>query len=133
MHQPNYTTVLVGFNPVTLARDTPIEKWHKTCRDVSGCMHVEGIACSLVPRPQSSYIHGVQSGNEINGSSTQTVGPSLILLHKNYALAIKLYAKKYSFFTLLQTFLELEQLSQKSDRAVILNPIVGPEPITGTH
>ena len=37
MHQPNYTTVLVGFNPVTLARDTPIEKWHKTCRDVSAC------------------------------------------------------------------------------------------------
>lgn len=45
MHQLNYTTVLVGFNPVTLARDTPIEKWHKTCRDVSGCMHMEGIAC----------------------------------------------------------------------------------------
>lgn len=56
MHQPNYTTVLVGFNPVTLARDTPIEKWHKTCRDVSGCMHVEGITCSLVPGPQSSYM-----------------------------------------------------------------------------
>ena len=37
MHQPNYTTVLVGFNPMALARDTPIEKWHKTCRDVRRC------------------------------------------------------------------------------------------------
>lgn len=33
--QPNYTTVLVGFNPVKLARSAPIEKWNKTCKDVS--------------------------------------------------------------------------------------------------
>jgi N-acetylmuramic acid 6-phosphate (MurNAc-6-P) etherase len=33
--QPNYTTVLVGFNPVQLARSAPIEKWNKTCKDVS--------------------------------------------------------------------------------------------------
>ena len=33
--QPNITTVLMGFNPVSLARNTPIEKWHKTCREVS--------------------------------------------------------------------------------------------------
>lgn len=33
--QQNYTTVLVGFNPVQLARSAPIEKWNKTCKDVS--------------------------------------------------------------------------------------------------
>ncbi len=32
----------------------------------------------------------------------------------------------------VQTFMELEQLSTKSDQAFILNPVVGPEPITGT-
>ena len=32
---------------------------------------------------------------------------------------------------MLQVFLELEELSQTSERAVVLNPIVGPEPITG--
>ena len=81
MQQPNYTTVLVGFNPVTLARDTPIEKWHKTCRDVSGCMHVEGIAyIALFPDPSPAC--GVQSGNETGGSNNQTIGLSLILLHR---------------------------------------------------
>ncbi len=27
--------MLVGFNPVTAARDVKIEKWDKTCKDVS--------------------------------------------------------------------------------------------------
>lgn len=33
--QTNYTAVLVGFNPVELSRSAPIEKWDKTCKDVS--------------------------------------------------------------------------------------------------
>ena len=33
----------------------------------------------------------------------------------------------------IQTFLELEKLEMESDSGVILNPIVGPEPITGKH
>ena len=33
----------------------------------------------------------------------------------------------------MQTFLELEKLEMESDSGVILNPIVGPEPITGKH
>ena len=33
----------------------------------------------------------------------------------------------------IQTFLELEKLELESDSGVILNPIVGPEPITGKH
>jgi hypothetical protein len=33
----------------------------------------------------------------------------------------------------IQTFLELEKLEQESDCGVILNPIVGPEPITGKY
>ena len=36
-----------------------------------------------------------------------------------------------SISVLLQTFLELEKLELESDCAMILNPIVGPEPITG--
>ena len=32
---------------------------------------------------------------------------------------------------LLQTFVELEKVELESDRGMILNPIVGPEPITG--
>ncbi|CAI8015335.1 Glucokinase regulatory protein [Geodia barretti] len=63
MHQPNMTSVLMGFNPVSLSRNAPIEKWDKTCR---------------------------------------------------------------------QVFLELETLSCTSDSAFIINPIVGPEPITGS-
>lgn len=63
MEQSNCLPVLVGFNPVSLARDTKIEKWDKTCKE---------------------------------------------------------------------TFLELEKLSQDSDKAFILNPVVGPEPITGS-
>ena len=90
MHQPNCTTVLVGFNPVTLARDTPIEKWHKTCKDVG-------------------HTH-------LNAYSSATCMDDNLALHMHS----------------IQTFLELEQLSLKSDRAVILNPVVGPEPITGT-
>jgi len=54
--------VLVGFNPIELARDIKIEKWHKTCKDI---------------------------------------------------------------------FSELETLSCSSDKAFVLNPVVGPEPITG--
>jgi hypothetical protein len=33
----------------------------------------------------------------------------------------------------IQTFLELEKLELESDRGIILNPIVGPEPITGKY
>ena len=33
----------------------------------------------------------------------------------------------------IQTFLELEKLEMESDSGVILNPIVGPESITGKH
>ena len=33
----------------------------------------------------------------------------------------------------LQVFLELQAVSQSSDRAFVLNPIVGPEPITGVE
>ena len=33
----------------------------------------------------------------------------------------------------LQVFLELQALSQCSDRAFVLNPVVGPEPITGVE
>ncbi len=32
--QENFTSVLLGFNPVHLARDAPIEKWDKTCKQV---------------------------------------------------------------------------------------------------
>ena len=32
MHQDNHTTVLMGFNPVSLARNAPIENWDRTCR-----------------------------------------------------------------------------------------------------
>ena len=32
-----------------------------------------------------------------------------------------------------QTFVELQRLELESNRGLILNPIVGPEPITGTH
>ncbi|XP_064391978.1 glucokinase regulatory protein-like [Halichondria panicea] len=63
MKQSEWIPVLVGFNPVEMARDNKIEKWHKTCK---------------------------------------------------------------------QTFMELEQLSTTSDQAFILNPVVGPEPITGS-
>jgi N-acetylmuramic acid 6-phosphate (MurNAc-6-P) etherase len=63
MRQPNMTSILVGFNPVTLSRDAPIEKWSKTCR---------------------------------------------------------------------QVFRELEALSSTSDTALVINPIVGPESITGS-
>lgn len=33
----------------------------------------------------------------------------------------------------IQTFLDLEKLELESDCGIILNPIVGPEPITGKH
>ena len=32
MHQQHHTTVLMGFNPVSLARNAPIESWDRTCR-----------------------------------------------------------------------------------------------------
>ena len=73
------TSVLMGFNPVSLSRNAPIEKWDKTCRQVSD--------------------------NNI-----------LSLLYR---------------WLLTQVFLELETLSCTSDSAFIINPIVGPEPITG--
>jgi N-acetylmuramic acid 6-phosphate (MurNAc-6-P) etherase len=38
LHQSNMTTVLVGFNPVSLSRNAPIEKWNKTCKEVR-CAH----------------------------------------------------------------------------------------------
>ena len=85
--QSDMTTVLVGFNPVSLSRDAPIEKWDKTCQEVS-------LSLSL---PHQLF--------------TATITPSHV--------------------PLVQVFLELEALSSKSDRAVILNPVVGPEPITG--
>ena len=85
--QPNITTVLMGFNPVSLARNTPIEKWHKTCREVS--------------------------------SST---GPVYILI---------IVMMRLKSLCLCQVFVELEIQSVSSDKAVILNPVVGPEPITG--
>lgn len=34
MQQPHGTAVLMGFNPVHLARDAPVEGWTKTCRYV---------------------------------------------------------------------------------------------------
>ena len=34
---------------------------------------------------------------------------------------------------IVQTFVELKKLETESNRGVILNPVVGPEPITGTH
>ena len=36
--QANFTSVLIGFNPVHLARSAPIEKWHKNCKDVSSTL-----------------------------------------------------------------------------------------------
>eukprot|EP00053_Salpingoeca_punica_P018428 m.180612 g.180612 ORF g.180612 m.180612 type:complete len:747 (-) comp17431_c1_seq1:1475-3715(-) len=35
MQQPNFTTCLIGFNPVQLARAVPIENWNLTFRDVA--------------------------------------------------------------------------------------------------
>jgi N-acetylmuramic acid 6-phosphate (MurNAc-6-P) etherase len=34
MQQPNFTTVLMGFNPVSLARNAPVENWDATCFSV---------------------------------------------------------------------------------------------------
>ncbi len=34
MDEPNVTTCLVGFNPVSLARNAPIENWDRTCAQV---------------------------------------------------------------------------------------------------
>ena len=33
--------------------------------------------------------------------------------------------------SLFQVFMELDKLERESDRGMILNPVVGPEPITG--
>lgn len=34
MAMDNCTTVLIGFNPVSLARDAPVESWDQTCAQV---------------------------------------------------------------------------------------------------
>lgn len=34
-HPENFITVLMGFNPVSLSRNTQIELWDKTCRQVA--------------------------------------------------------------------------------------------------
>lgn len=39
----------------------------------------------------------------------------------------------YSFIYPLQVFKELEAMSQNSEKVIIINPIVGPEPITGIN
>jgi N-acetylmuramic acid 6-phosphate (MurNAc-6-P) etherase len=35
MSQPHFSTVLIGFNPVSMARNAPVENWKHTCRSVS--------------------------------------------------------------------------------------------------
>ncbi len=34
MAQPNFSTVLIGFNPTELARNAPVENWDQTCFSV---------------------------------------------------------------------------------------------------
>lgn len=86
--QENIYPVLIGFNPLALARDVAIEKWHKTCKQVS--VYVCSYVCLY-----------------------------LVLLLDPHSLST------------LQTFLRLSEREHTSDGGMILNPIVGPEPITG--
>ena len=79
MAQANHVTVLVGFNPVALARNVPIEKWHRTCAEV-------GSRCD-----------------------------------------VRRCVSEEQVFTDLA-----EQQARHTQRHFVLNPIVGPEPVTGS-
>jgi len=91
MDQPHFTTVLLGFNPVALARDTPIENWNLTFRQVASRLnqaqakdYADGVA------PPRHYILNPLVGPEtLTGSSRMKGGSATkFILETIFAHAI---------------------------------------------
>eukprot|EP00052_Salpingoeca_macrocollata_P020553 m.173075 g.173075 ORF g.173075 m.173075 type:complete len:639 (+) comp21291_c0_seq7:49-1965(+) len=94
MAQAGWGTVLMGFNPVHLARNVPIEKWDRTCRDVflelhqqeqqqlkSGHEGIAGLCCALTPvvGPEALTASSRMKGGSMSKILLETVFLSVLL------------------------------------------------------
>eukprot|EP01147_Barroeca_monosierra_P007280 gene7280-9711_t len=94
MHEGSYTTSLIGFNPIELARDAPIEEWNLTCRDVF--KKLESLALHSSHENQRHFILNPIIGPEaLTGSSRMKGGNATkIILDAIFLPAIKAIISK---------------------------------------
>ena len=80
MRRPGCTPVLVGFNPVSLARDAPIEGWDRTCHDVFA---------SLAADPGCFVLNPIVGPEALTGSSRMKGGSmTQVLLEATFRAAL---------------------------------------------
>eukprot|EP00049_Salpingoeca_infusionum_P009545 m.161685 g.161685 ORF g.161685 m.161685 type:complete len:589 (-) comp14364_c1_seq9:299-2065(-) len=72
MQQPHATATLIGFNPVSLARDAPVEGWDKTCRSVFRALEEKSVAS-----PGAAFILNPIVGPEAIAGSSRMKGGSM--------------------------------------------------------
>eukprot|EP00051_Salpingoeca_urceolata_P001511 m.41479 g.41479 ORF g.41479 m.41479 type:complete len:602 (+) comp11463_c0_seq3:16-1821(+) len=85
MQQPSYTTVVMGFNPVALARNKQVEGWDKTARQV----FVEAERQSRLADTTTFVLNPVVGPEAITGSSRMKGGSiTQVLLHSVFLSAL---------------------------------------------
>uniref|UniRef100_H2Z8J3 SIS domain-containing protein n=1 Tax=Ciona savignyi TaxID=51511 RepID=H2Z8J3_CIOSA len=78
-----YTPVLVGFNPVNLARNIPIHGWEKTFRDVATRLE------KMTSQGKTFLINPVVGGEAITGSSRMKGGSvTIVILQTIFTMAL---------------------------------------------
>lgn len=92
MSQPHFSSVLLGFNPVSLARDNPIEKWDHTFKQVAVRLqqaHLRDLADSAGAPPRHYVLNPLVGPETLTGSSRMKGGSATkFLLETIFARAI---------------------------------------------
>ncbi|KAL6060531.1 Glucokinase regulator [Balamuthia mandrillaris] len=93
MHDPRFTTVLLGFNPTDRARRTPIEGWDKTFFDVASAL--DALAQHRQEEQRHFVLNPIVGPEAITGSSRMKGGSATkLMLETVFATAISSRSKE---------------------------------------
>ncbi|KAL6059149.1 Glucokinase regulator, variant 2 [Balamuthia mandrillaris] len=93
MHDPRFTTVLLGFNPTDRARRTPIEGWDKTFFDVAS--ELAALARHRQEEQRHFVLNPIVGPEAITGSSRMKGGSATkLMLETVFATAISSCSKE---------------------------------------